>query len=90
MTRVVTFAVDEQVMRLPPPIPQTAATVDPVGLCIFTRSQIRMFTLRERLLHVKVNVSWDFSSPSSNLFLGCSYAIWVDSAPPMGFHNMLC
>ncbi|CAE7215844.1 unnamed protein product [Rhizoctonia solani] len=53
MTRVLAFAVDEQVMRLPSPNHQGAPIVEPVGLCVFNRGQIRMFALRERLLHVK-------------------------------------
>ncbi|KAG8761503.1 hypothetical protein FRC11_013797 [Ceratobasidium sp. 423] len=53
MTRVLAFAVDEQVMRLPLPNNQGPPTVEPVGLCVFTRSQIRTFGLRERLHHIK-------------------------------------
>ncbi|CAE6423866.1 unnamed protein product [Rhizoctonia solani] len=53
MTRVLAFAVDEQVMRLPSPNHQGPPTVEPVGLCVFIRGQIRVFALRERLLHVK-------------------------------------
>ncbi|CAE6446226.1 unnamed protein product [Rhizoctonia solani] len=53
MTRVLAFAVDEQVLRLPSPSQHGAPAVESVGLCVFTRGQIRMFALRERLLHVK-------------------------------------
>ncbi|GAB1523925.1 hypothetical protein RhiTH_007076 [Rhizoctonia solani] len=53
MTRVLAFAVDEQVMRLPPPNEQGPPTVEPVGMCVFVRGQIRIFTLRERLMHMR-------------------------------------
>ncbi|KAB5589981.1 hypothetical protein CTheo_6584 [Ceratobasidium theobromae] len=53
MTRVLAFAVDEQVMRFPLPDPRAPSGADPVGLCTFMRNQIRLFTLRERLLHVR-------------------------------------
>lgn len=55
MTRVLAFAVDEQVMRFPLPDPRAPSGADPVGLCTFMRNQIRLFTLRERLLHVRVS-----------------------------------
>lgn len=58
MQRTLAFAVDEQVMRLPlAQGQQLAANVEPVGLCVFTRNQIRMYTLRERILLVKVRFS---------------------------------
>lgn len=54
MHRTLAFAVDEQVMRLPLAQGQLAANVEPVGLCVFTRNQIRLYTLRERILLIKV------------------------------------
>ncbi|KAG8695896.1 hypothetical protein FRC09_008865 [Ceratobasidium sp. 395] len=53
MTRTLGFAVDEQAMRLPFYQGPFDARVEPVGFCVFTRSQIRLFTLRERLFHIK-------------------------------------
>ncbi|QRV91636.1 vacuolar protein-sorting-associated protein 39 [Ceratobasidium sp. AG-Ba] len=53
MTRTLMFAVDEQAMRLPFNQGPFDAKVEPVGFCVFTRSQMRLFTLRERLFHLK-------------------------------------
>ncbi|CAE6389410.1 unnamed protein product [Rhizoctonia solani] len=48
MTRVQAFAVDEQVMRLPPPNHQSPRAVEPVGLCVFIRGQIPGLTVPRR------------------------------------------
>ncbi|KAG9103951.1 hypothetical protein FRC06_006736 [Ceratobasidium sp. 370] len=53
MTRTLAFAVDEQAMRLPLHQGPFDAKVEPVGFCVFTRNQMRLFTLRERLFHMK-------------------------------------
>ncbi|KAG9126333.1 hypothetical protein FRC07_003854 [Ceratobasidium sp. 392] len=53
MTRTLGFAVDEQATRLPLHQGPFDARTEPVGFCVFTRNQIRLFTLRERLFHVK-------------------------------------
>ncbi|KAF8609093.1 hypothetical protein BDV93DRAFT_464075 [Ceratobasidium sp. AG-I] len=53
MQRTLAFAIDEQVMRLPLAQGQLPANVEPVGLCVFTRNQIRLYSLRERILLIK-------------------------------------
>ncbi|KAG9075876.1 hypothetical protein FS749_012417 [Ceratobasidium sp. UAMH 11750] len=53
MTRTLAFAVDEQAMRLPLHQGPFDAKLEPVGFCVFTRNQMRLFTLRERLFHLK-------------------------------------
>ena len=69
---VVTFAVDEQHLRRPPqfmndiPVP-----VEPVEFCVIKRSNISLYSLRERLYFQKVRYGGSFS-----LIIFDSYA-WI-------------
>lgn len=68
MTRTLMFAADEQAMRLPFNQGPFDAKIEPVGFCVFTRSQMRLYTLRERLFHLKV--SWNTKSFTLHLMNG--------------------
>ena len=92
MQRTLAFAVDEQVMRLPlAQGQQLAANIEPVGLCVFTRNQIRIYTLRERILLMKVRhysiltkiITYPFT------FSGYSSTRWSCNSPPLGPSHVL-
>ena len=55
---IITFAVDEQQLRLPAPTQNEilgySTVADPVDLCAIKRGGIAMFTLKDRLLYSRV------------------------------------
>ncbi|CUA73702.1 O-methylsterigmatocystin oxidoreductase [Rhizoctonia solani] len=51
MTRVLAFAVDEHAIFTSPK--SQGAPIEPVELCVFVRGHVRIFSLRERLLHIR-------------------------------------
>ena len=54
---VLTFAVDQQHLRRPPQsFPTPAAALDPVDFCVVKRTGLTLFSLREKLVALKVNV----------------------------------
>ena len=53
---VVTFAVDDQHLKRPPPSAQgVRLPVEPVDFCIVKRSSLAMYSLKDRLSYLKVS-----------------------------------
>lgn len=50
---VVTFAVDHEDLRRPPPPSGLSGPIEPVSFCVIKRNSIAMFTMRERLTYLK-------------------------------------
>lgn len=67
---VLSFAVDEQHMRLAPPALTEQRPPEPVEFCVIKRSVIGMYSLRDRLSLQRVRMFSSSSLKTTNISLG--------------------
>jgi hypothetical protein len=57
---VVTFAVDHQHLKRPPPSSDVPSAVQPIDFCVIKRSSISLYSLGDRLMYRKVSLKNKF------------------------------